>query len=99
MEYYINNYPNYEPSFHLSREDFSQIHIIMIKFHSSVDFLYMSQEIQKIVKDFLKFVENNLEHYDYYKYEDETFYDAVEILSGIFPILKREIGLRMYIEV
>lgn len=55
----------------------------------------MPQKIQEIIRRFLKFVENNLEHYDYYKYTDDSnYHKAVEILSEIYPILKNEIGLK-----
>lgn len=95
VEYYINNYSDYEPFTYISYEDFSQIHTIMSNFNSSPDFLYMPHEIQDITKKFLKYVENNLEHYNYYKHEDDAFYhNSVEILSLIYPILKQEIGLK-----
>ncbi len=93
--YCLTNYSDYEPFRYISYDDFSQIHKIIINFNLSPDFLYMPQEIQDIAKKFLKFVDNNLEHYDYYKYEDtKNYYSALEILSAIFPILKQEIGLK-----
>ena len=95
VEYCINNYSDYEPFSYISYEDFSQIHRIMSNFNSSPDFLYMPQEIQNITKEFLKFVDNNLKYYDYYKQEDDANYHrALEILSAVFPILKQEIGLK-----
>lgn len=95
VNYYIKNSSDYEPTLYITYNDFSQIHKIMRNFNLSPDFLYMPNEIQKVTNKFLKYVDTFLEHYEYYKIDDSpNFHDAIEILSEIFPLLKKEIGLK-----
>lgn len=95
VEHYIINYRDYEPYNYIDYEIFSEIHQEIFVFSSSPDFLYMPYQIQKTIDNFLKFVNNNLEGYDYFKYEfDKNYYNAIEILSEIYPILKQEIGFK-----
>lgn len=94
VTYYIEN-TDYEPSEYISTEDFSEIHKIVINFNSSPDFLYMPLEIQEVINEFIKYVDNNLEHYDYYcKNDDSLYHSAIDILSKIYPLLKKEIGMK-----
>lgn len=95
VEHYIKNYRDYEPYKYMDYLTFSEIHQEIFAFSSSPDFLYMDYQIQKIIDYFLKFVNNNLEHYDYYKYEyHENYFKAIEILAEIYPLLKQEIGFK-----
>ena len=94
VTYYLEN-RDYEPILYITFNDFSQIHEIMRNFKDSPDFLYMPQNIQEITNKFLRYVDNILDHYQYYKIEDsENYHDAIAILSEIFPILKQEIGMK-----
>ena len=52
----------------------------------------MSPKIQDIINNFIEYIDNNLEHYDFYQYPQEEFWKALFILSEIYPLLKKEIG-------
>lgn len=93
IDYYLNN-TDYEPEMHVSYSNFSTIHSIMINFKRSPDFLYMPRKIQDITNEFLKYIDMQLEHYEGYGVDDDKrYHEAFEILSGIIPALKQEIGL------
>ena len=53
----------------------------------------MSLEIQNIMNNFIKYIDNHLEHYDYYNYTQDTYLNALDILSELYPLLKKEIGI------
>lgn len=94
VQFHINTDPIYRPCTILTYEDFSKLHRIVSRFHSSPDFLYMPPAIQKIINNFIEYVNSNLEDYHYEKYENiERYHNAAKILSDIYPLLKQEIGL------
>lgn len=94
IKYCLNN-TDYEPNAYVSYSDFSKIHMIMINFKRSTDFLYMPQKIQVITNKFLKYIDTFLKYYETYETNnDEHYHDALEILSEIIPTLKQEIGLK-----
>ena len=52
----------------------------------------MSLEIQKIITNFIEYVNNNPYYFE--KRDDiKEYHIATEILSKIYPLLKEEIGL------
>lgn len=79
---------------YISYETFSKIYEIIYLTKNSPEFNYMSNEIQEIINTFIKFVDINLEHNEYYQREnDADYWNSFEILSKLYPILKLEIGL------
>ena len=95
VQFQINTDPTYMPYQFLSYEDFSKIHEMIRSFYASPDFLYMPLEIQKIITNFIEYVNSNLEFYYYEKRDDiKEYHNATEILSKIYPLLKQEIGLK-----
>ena len=94
IDYCLNN-TDYEPEMYVSYSNFSTIHSMMINFKRSPDFLYMPRKIQDITNEFLKYIDMQLEHYEGYGVDDDKrYHEALEILSGIIPALKQEIGLK-----
>ena len=95
VQFQINTDSTYMPYQFLSYEDFSKINEIISNFYSSPDFLYMPLEIQKIITNFIEYVNNNLEFYYHEKIDDmKEYHNSTEILSKIYPLLKQEIGLK-----
>ena len=95
VQFQINTDPNYRPYQFLSYEDFSKLDKIICSFYASPDFLYMPLEIQKIMTNFIEYVNSNLEYYYYEKIDDmKEYHNSTEILSKIYPLLKQEIGFK-----
>ncbi|MBR6517666.1 MAG: hypothetical protein IKT40_12615 [Bacilli bacterium] len=94
VQFQINTDPTYMPYQFLSYEDFLKLDKIICNFHTSPDFLYLPLEIQKIITNFIEYVNSNLETYNYEKRDDlKEYHNATEILSKIYPLLKQEIRL------
>lgn len=74
---------------------FIEIYQLACNYKFSPKFYYLSEEIQKIINNFIKNCTsnkiNNLYTSDYF---DKKFYDSVEILSKIYPILRKELGIK-----
>lgn len=95
VQFHINTDPTYMPYNYLSCDDFSKLHSTIGTFYASPDFLYMPLEIQKIIINFLEYVNSNLEYYYYEKIDNlKEYNNAADILSEIYPLLKEKIGLK-----
>ena len=92
IDYYIDKFQDV-PEPEIDVLTFSRIHELIYSYKNSPNFNYMSLEIQNVMNNFITFIDNNLEHYDYYKYNQDTFLDALNILSEIYHLLKKEIGI------
>ena len=95
VQFHINTDPTCMPYNYLSCDDFSKLLGTIDTFYASLDFLYMPLEIQKIIINFLEYVNSNLNYYYYEKIDNlKEYNNAADILSEIYPLLKKEIGLK-----
>ena len=92
INYYIDKFQDV-PEPEIDNTTFGKIHKIILDYKFSPNFNYMSLEIQNIMNNFIKYIDNHLEHYDYYNYTQDTYLNALDILSELYPLLKKEIGI------
>lgn len=92
INYYIDKFQDV-PKPEIDNTTFEKIHKIILDYKFSPNFNYMSLEIQNIMNNFIKYIDNHLEHYDYYNYTQDTYLNALDILSELYPLLKKEIGI------
>ena len=84
---------NEPPKEYLSFKTFSEIYNLIIDTKYNPQFYYMSANIKDLINAFIKYTNTHLENFEYYqKNNDLNYWNAIEILSKLYPLLKCEIG-------
>ena len=79
----------------LTSKTFIEIYQLACYYKYSPKFYYLTDEIQKIINNFIKNCTSyNINTLYATEYFDKKFYDSLEILSKIYPILRKELGIK-----